>query len=143
MIIIITMIIIIKITRKGISVYLQTNRKSMTLFFIAGSMNIMSYLGLQIMWNCLENTVGQWNLSLSSNGEDLSWVDVKRDISGRQHLLLLFVVSIVSLLTTFRKVNASYEWEMKEWKLNHLLFMDDLKPVSKSEEQIDTLVTSV
>ena len=52
-------------------------------------------------------------------------------------------MSIVPLLTTFRKVNASYEWEMKEWKLNHLLFMDDLKPVSKREEQIDTLVTSV
>ena len=77
--IIITMIII-NIARKGTSVYLQTNIKSMTLFFIAGSMNIMSYLGLQIMWNCLENTVGQWNLSLSSNGEDLSWVDVKREI---------------------------------------------------------------
>ena len=58
-------------------------------------------------------------------------------------MLLLFIVSIVPLLTTFRKVNASYEWEMKEWKLNHLLFMDDLKPVSKREEQIDTLVASV
>ena len=31
----------------------------------------------------------------------------------------------------------------KEYKLNHLLFMDDLKLFSKSEEQMDTLVRTV
>ena len=30
--------------------------------------------------------------------------------------------------------------EKKEYKLNHLLFMDDLKLFSNSEEQMDTLV---
>ena len=42
-----------------------------------------------------------------------------------------------------RKVNVTYEWVKKEYKLNHLLFMDDLKLFSKSEEQMDTLVKSV
>ena len=32
---------------------------------------------------------------------------------------------------------------MKEHKINHLLFMDDLKLLSKSEEQMDTLVRTV
>ena len=31
----------------------------------------------------------------------------------------------------------------KKYKLNHLLFMDDLKLFSKSEEQMDTLVRTV
>ena len=31
----------------------------------------------------------------------------------------------------------------KEYKLNHLLFMDDLKLFSKSEEQMDALVRTV
>ena len=42
-----------------------------------------------------------------------------------------------------RKVNASCEWGKKDYRLNHLLFMDDLKLFSKSEEQMDTLVRTV
>ena len=39
-----------------------------------------------------------------------------------------------------RKVKASYEWGRKKFKLNHLLFMDDLKLFGKSDDQIDSLV---
>ena len=42
-----------------------------------------------------------------------------------------------------RKVKASYEWGRKKFKLNHLLFMDDIKLFVKSEEQIDSLVQIV
>ena len=42
-----------------------------------------------------------------------------------------------------RKVKASFEWGRKEFKLNHLLFMDDLKLFGKSEDQIDSLVQTV
>ena len=40
---------------------------------------------------------------------------------------LLFILSMVALLLILRVVNESYQWEMGEYKLNHLLFMDDLK----------------
>ena len=52
-------------------------------------------------------------------------------------------MSMVPLSLILRKVNVSYEWVKKEYKLNHLLFMDDLKLFSKSEEQMDTLVKTV
>ena len=42
-----------------------------------------------------------------------------------------------------RKVKAGYEWGRKEFSLNHLLYMDDLKLYGKSEEQIDSLVRTV
>ena len=42
-----------------------------------------------------------------------------------------------------RKVKASYEWGRKKFKLNHLLFLDDIKLYVKSEEQIDSLVQIV
>ena len=42
-----------------------------------------------------------------------------------------------------RKVNTSYEWGKKEYKLNYLLFMDDLKLFLKSEEQMHILVRTV
>ena len=50
---------------------------------------------------------------------------------------LLFALSMIPLSLVLRKVNACYEWEKKEYKLNHLLFMDDLKLFGKNEEQID------
>ena len=81
---------------------------------------------------------------MTSNGENLGEVDVKRGIvQGASLSPLLFVLSMVSLSLIPRKVNASYEWGKKEYKLNHLLFMDDLKLFSKSEEQMDTIVRTV
>ena len=40
---------------------------------------------------------------------------------------LLFVLSMAPLSLILRKVNASYEWGKKEYKLNHLLFIDDFQ----------------
>ena len=70
---------------------------------------------------------------LTSNGEVLGEVDVKRGIfQGNSLLPLLFVLSIIPLSLILRKVNICYEWGKKEYKLNHLLSMDDLKLFSKS-----------
>ena len=55
----------------------------------------------------------------------------------------LFVLSTVPLPLILRGVNACYEWGKKEYKLNYLLFMDDLKLFSKIEEQMGTLVRTV
>ena len=86
----------------------------------------------------------QWKLLLTSNGEVLGEVDVKRGIfQGDSLSPLLFVLSVVPLSLILRKVKACYEWGKKEYKLNHLLFMDDLKLFAKNEEQIDTLVGTV
>ena len=94
--------------------------------------------------NFLQRSMGQWKLSLTSNGEDLGTVDVKRGIfQGDSLSPLLFVLSMIPLSLVLRKVNACYEWGKKEYKLNHLLFMDDLKLFGKNEEQIDSLVNTV
>ena len=42
-----------------------------------------------------------------------------------------------------KKINACYNSGKKEYKLNHLLFMDDLKLYIKREEQANTLVRTV
>ena len=56
---------------------------------------------------------------------------------------LLFVLSMVPLPLILRKVNAYHEWGKKDYKLTHLLCMDDLKLLAKSYEQIDTLVRTL
>ena len=86
----------------------------------------------------------QWKLSLTSNGNELGDVKVNRGIfQGDSLSPLLFVLCILPMSLVLRKVKAGYEWGKKEFSLNHLLFMDDLKLYGKSEKQIDSLVRTV
>ena len=44
---------------------------------------------------------------------------------------------------TFRKTKAAYEFSESKEKINHLLFMDDLKLYSRSEKRLNSLVQTV
>ena len=71
----------------------------------------------------LQMSMQQWRLLLMANNEDLREVNVKRGIfQGDSLLPLLFVLSMVTV-----SLNACYKWGNKEYKLNHLLLLDDLK----------------
>ena len=65
-------------------------------------------------------------MSLTTNSEDLGEVDVKRGLFQGESFRE-FVLSMVPLSLILRKVNASYEWGKKEYKLNHVLFIDDFQ----------------
>ena len=56
---------------------------------------------------------------------------------------LLFMLSMLPLSLILKKVNACYKWGKREYKLNHLLFMDDLKLHAKIAEQANSLVRTV
>ena len=76
----------------------------------------------------LEKTIKKLKLLLNSNRLDLYKVDVSRGIfQGDSLSPLIFVICMIPLSPPLRKVKASYEWCRKKVKLNHLLFMDDLK----------------
>ena len=86
----------------------------------------------------------KWKLLLNSNGSNLCEVDVNRGIfQGDRLSPLIFVICMIHLSLLLRKKKASYDWGRKEFKLNHLLFMDDLKLFAKSDDQIDSLVQTV
>ena len=92
----------------------------------------------------LEKSMKNWKLLLTSNGSDLCEVDVNRGIfQGDSLSPLIFVICMIPLSLLSRKAKASYEWRGKEFKLNHLLFMDDLKLFGKSDDQIDSLAQTV
>ena len=90
----------------------------------------------------LQKSMQQWRLSLTANDENLGDDNTKRGIfQGDSLSPLLFVLSMVPLSLILKKVNACYKWGKKEYKLNHLLFMDVLKLYVNSEEQTNTLVS--
>ena len=50
---------------------------------------------------------------------------------------------MIPLTLVLRQTKASYELKKGGKKINHLLFMDDLKQFAKNEDQIDNLVNTV
>ena len=92
----------------------------------------------------LQKSMQQWRLSLTANGEDLGEVNLKMGIfQGDSLSPLLLVLSMVQLSLILKKVNECYKWRKREYELNHLLFLDDLKLHAKSEERKNTLVRTV
>ena len=55
----------------------------------------------------------------------------------------MFVLALNSLSLIFTKAKAAYEFSESKEKINHLLFMDDLKLYSQSEKGLNSLVQTV
>ena len=92
----------------------------------------------------LVNSMNKWKLELTSNGVSLGNVEIRGGIfQGDSLPPLLFVLCMVSLSLILRKVKFHYEFGDKKTRLNHLLFMDDLKLFAKSNDQIDSMVNTV
>ena len=92
----------------------------------------------------LSDSMQSWKLELTSSGERLGDVHIKRGIfQGDSLSPLLFTICMIPLTLILRKVTACYEWGDKEFKVNHLLFMDDLKLFAKNRNQMDSLVKTV
>lgn len=87
------------------------------------------------------SSIKNWKLELTSSGVSLGEVNIRRGIfQGDSLSPLLFVICMMPLTMVLRKINVHYELGDKVTKLNHLLFMDDLKLFAKSHDQIDSLV---
>ena len=55
----------------------------------------------------------------------------------------MFVLALIPLSLILRKAKAAYEFSGSEEKINHLLFMDDLKFYSRNEKELDSLVQTI
>ena len=55
----------------------------------------------------------------------------------------MFVLTLILLSLILRKVKAAYEFSESKEKINHPLFMDDLKLYSRSEKGLDSFVLIV
>ena len=52
-------------------------------------------------------------------------------------------LALIPLSLILRKAKAAYEFSESKEKINHLLFMDDLKLYSRCEKGLDSLVQTV
>ena len=81
---------------------------------------------------------------LCSGNFELVEVEIKRGIfQGDSLSPLVFVLALIPLSLILRKAKAAYEFSESKEKINHLLFMDDLKLYSRSEKGLDSLLQTV
>ena len=92
--------------------------------------------------NFVKKSMSSWRTELTSSGEMLRSVRIRRGIfQGDSLSPLLFVICMVPLTCVLRKARAGYM--LDGVKINHLLFMDDLKLFGKNEKEVDSLVSTV
>ena len=80
----------------------------------------------------------KWKVMLCSGNSQLGEVKIKRGIfQGDSLSHLVFVLALIPLSLILRKAKTAYELRESKEKINHLLFMDDLKLYSQSEKGLD------
>ena len=85
-----------------------------------------------------------WNSVLTSNGEVLGEVRIKRGIfQGDSSSPLLFVLSVIPLTILLKRENIGYKFGKEQKMMNHLLYMDDLKLYGRSEQELESLIDVV
>ena len=92
----------------------------------------------------LFKSMEKWKTILTSNNEILGEVEIKRGIfQGDTLSPLLFVMVLIPLSMVLNDMSCGYEMRKGAKKINHLLFMDDLKLYGKTERELNSLVNTV
>ena len=93
--------------------------------------------------NLFENSKETWRTELITCKETLGEVDIRRGIfQGDSFSPFLFLVVLIPISIILNEIDLRYVTHQNQ-KLNHLLFMDDLKQYPKSERELDSLIQTV
>ena len=109
--------------------------------------------GSRKLWMCgvaenvkklLSESMRTWRTELTSGNISLGQVKIKRGIfQGDSLSPLLFVMCMIPLTYILREEEAGYRLgKTKNRKINHLLFMDDLKLYGKDEKEAEVLTNT-
>ena len=86
------------------------------------------------------NSMEKRKVTLCSGNSELVQAEIKQGIFQGDSLSPL-VLALILLSLILRKEKAAYEFSQSKKKINHLLFMDDLKLYSQNEKRIGLLST--
>ena len=76
-----------------------------------------------------------------ADGRNLADTKIQRGIfQGDALSPLLLVITMMPLNHIFRKCTAGYKINRSQEKINHLMYMDDIKLFAKNEVELETLL---
>ena len=81
-----------------------------------------------------------WSVELTAGGRK----KIQRGIiQGDALSPLLFIIAMMPLNLILRKCRAGYKLSKSQEKINHLMYMDDIKLFAKNEKEVETLIHTV
>jgi hypothetical protein len=92
----------------------------------------------------IEQSMANWNTRLETQGGGtLGNIEIRRGIfQGDSLSPLLFVMALIPLTIMLRRMKSGYMMKNKS-KINHLLYMDDLKVYAKNNMELESLMNTV
>ena len=94
--------------------------------------------------NLLKETMKNWKTNLICSSTDLGAIKINHQIfQGDSLSSLLLIVSLLLSALVLSKMKQGYSFGKGKSKLNHLLFMDDLKLYGGSQPDVDRLIQTV
>ena len=79
-----------------------------------------------------------WKVELTG-GKTLAEVKIQKGIFQIDALSpLLYVIAMMPLSYILRKYTGGYEFAKLQEKINHLMYMDDIKPFEENEKDLET-----
>ena len=94
--------------------------------------------------NFIEKTMKTRKVELIAGGRSFAEEKVQRGIFQEDALSpLLFIIAMMPLNHIHRKCTAGYNLGKSQEKINHLIYMDDIKLFAKKEKELETLMHTV
>ena len=92
----------------------------------------------------IEQTMKTWRVELTAEGRSIADTKIKRGIFQRDALSpLLFIIAMMPLNHILRKCAAGYKLSRSQEKINHLMYMDDIRLFAKNEKELETLIHTI
>ena len=91
--------------------------------------------------NFIEKTMKTWRVELTTGGQSLIETKIKKTIfQGGTLSQLLFMIAMMPLNHILGKCTARYKFTILQEKINHIIYMDDIKLYAKIEKELKTLI---
>ena len=85
-----------------------------------------------------------WRVELTAGGKSLAEAKIQRGIfQGDALSPLLFIIVMMPLNHIHRKCTAEYKLTKLQEKINHLMYMDNIKVFAKNEIELETQIHTV
>ena len=82
-----------------------------------------------------------WRVELTAGGKSLVETKIQRGIfQGDALSPLIFIIAMIPLNHIPRKCTTGYKFSQSQEKINHLMYMDDIKLFAKNEKELETLI---
>ena len=92
----------------------------------------------------LEREMQNWKTELTSNGEMLGDVRIRRGIfQGDALSPLLFVMAMIPISSVLNRMKKGYLMEKEQPLISHLMYMDDIKLYSKNEDCMKSMANTL